>query len=103
MTKDHTGNFSKGSQGFGETSIDSGRGTMATISSRMSSHPKPRPFPAFPLETQITEDEESLAAARKLGSDQTEVFNMFSRKAAPTAPNPLVRHPPSPPVRLRDR
>ncbi|XP_069130395.1 serine/threonine-protein kinase PLK4-like isoform X3 [Argopecten irradians] len=101
MTKDNSNSLSKGSHGFGETSIDSGRGTMATISSsRMSSHPKPRPFPAFPLESQISENEESLANAKKLGSEQTDMF--FSKKGAAPSSNPVLRHPPSPPVRLRD-
>ncbi|OWF53904.1 serine/threonine-protein kinase PLK4-like isoform X2 [Mizuhopecten yessoensis] len=101
MMKDNSNSLSKGSQGFGETSIDSGRGTMATISSsRVSSHPKPRPFPAFPLGSQISEDEESLEAAKKQGAEQNEVF--FPRKGVPPPSNPILRHPPSPPVRLRD-
>ncbi|XP_060073337.1 serine/threonine-protein kinase PLK4-like isoform X2 [Ylistrum balloti] len=101
MTKDNSSSLSKGSHGFGETSIDSGRGTMATISSsRISSHPKPRPFPAFPLESQISEDEEGLVNGKNQGSEQTEMF--FPRKGAPPPSNPVLRHPPSPPVRLRD-
>jgi len=103
MTKDIS-EFSKGSHNFGETSIDSGRGTMTTItSSRSVSQPKPRPFPAFPIKSQITEDEESGLSNSKKYEDK-EVYNVFARKGLPpTSSTPQMRHPPSPPVRLRDR
>ncbi|XP_052077146.1 serine/threonine-protein kinase PLK4-like isoform X2 [Mytilus californianus] len=96
MTKDASTEF-KGPQNFGETSIDSGRGTMATISttaSRVST--RPRPFPAFPMESGISEGDEDQLKKDKF-SKNSEDLNLFS------GPNtPQLRHPPSPPVRLRD-
>ncbi|CAG2248017.1 PLK4 [Mytilus edulis] len=96
MTKYASTEF-KGPQNFGETSIDSGRGTMATISttaSRVST--RPRPFPAFPMESGISEGDEDQLKKDKY-SKNSEDLNLFS------GPNtPQLRHPPSPPVRLRD-
>ena len=98
MSKDASTEF-KGSHNFGETSIDSGRGTMATItttSSRVSG--RPRPFPAFPMESQISEGDEDQVKKDKYSSKNSEDLNLFSGSSTPQ-----MRHPPSPPVRLRDR
>lgn len=97
MSKDASTEF-KTPQNFGETSIDSGRGTMATItttSSRVSG--RPRPFPAFPIESQISEGDEDQLKKDKFSSKNSEELNLFSGSS-----NPHNRHPPSPPVRLRD-
>ncbi|KAL5011938.1 hypothetical protein ScPMuIL_010489 [Solemya velum] len=87
---------------FSEASIDSGRGTMAPTSTFMRhSRPRPMPMPAFPLKSQITEDEERVFS--KLPnynnvSDEDGLRNLLQRLGPP--PSPTLRHPPSPPVRL---
>ena len=109
MTKDGASSYRKGSKNFDDTSMDSGRGTMATlnsVSSRASNPSKPRPFPAFPIESQITEDEEHHFSKKYTSTSQEEKepFNLFGQRGgAPVNSNPHMRHPPSPPVRLRDR
>lgn len=79
---------------------------MATIttstSSRMGGQQKPRPFPAFPIKSQISEDEESDRYRVSNVQSEKDVVNVFSKGAPPNS-SPYVRHPPSPPVRLRDR
>ncbi|KAK3099608.1 hypothetical protein FSP39_006997 [Pinctada imbricata] len=105
MTKDNGSSYRKGSKNFDDTSIDSGRGTMATlnsVSSRSSTQSKPRPFPAFPVESQITEDEEQVFSKKYPVREEKESYNVFNQRGAPPNSNPLMRHPPSPPVRLRD-
>lgn len=90
---------------FSEASIDSGRGTMAPTSTFMRhSRPRPMPMPAFPLKSQITEDEERVFS--KLPnynnvSDEDGLRNLLQRLGPP--PSPTLRHPPSPPVRLPRR
>ncbi|XP_022326348.2 serine/threonine-protein kinase PLK4-like isoform X4 [Crassostrea virginica] len=96
--------YRKVSKNFGDTSIDSGRDTMATLttssSSRMTNNLKPRPFQAFPLESHISEDAEKVFQNKKYSSEENEVANIFNHRA-PTS-TAISRHPPSPPVRLRD-
>lgn len=92
-------------QNLGDTSIDSGRYTMATLttstSSKMTNNLKPRPFQAFPLESNIAEDAERIFQSKKQSSEENEVANIFNQRV-PTS-SAISRHPPSPPVRLRDR
>lgn len=88
---------------FSEASIDSGRGTMAPSSTFMR-HSRPRPMPAFPLKSQITEDEERVFSKRPNYdnvSDDDGLRNLLQRLGPP--PSPTLRHPPSPPVRLPRR
>ncbi|XP_061163972.1 serine/threonine-protein kinase PLK4-like [Saccostrea echinata] len=95
--------YRKVSKNFGDTSIDSGRDTMATMStstsSRMTNALKPRPFQAFPLESHISEDAEKIFQNKKFSYEENEVANINQRCPPSTA---VSRHPPSPPVRLRD-
>ncbi|XP_056010462.1 serine/threonine-protein kinase PLK4-like isoform X2 [Ostrea edulis] len=103
MTYD-TEAYRKVSKNFGDTSIDSGRDTMATMttstSSRMTNVLKPRPFPAFPLESHISEDAERIFQHKKHSFEENEVANIFNQKVP--SGTAISRHPPSPPVRLRD-
>ena len=91
-------------------SLDSGRGTMATVttlSSRMSNNPRQRPMPAIhQFQAQIPEDREnSVGESDRSADDGSYSGNFMQRKGIPSGPmpSPMVRHPPSPPVRLRDR
>jgi len=88
MTKESSNNDYRGNhKRMAEVSIDSGRGTMSTgIISRMSSAPsKTRPVPAVHnIQADIPEVKENSV-------------DDFSRM-----PSAALRHPPSPPVRLRD-
>lgn len=97
-------------QNLTEVSIDSGRGTMATVttlSSRMSNNPRQRPMPAIhQYQSQIPEDREnSLGDSDRSAEGSSHSGNFQQRKRIPNGPmpGPLMRHPPSPPVRLRDR
>lgn len=96
--------YRKVSKNLGDTSIDSGRYTMATLttstSSKMTNNLKPRPFQAFPLESNIAEDAERIFQNKKQSSEENEVANIFNQRV-PTS-SAISRHPPSPPVRLRD-
>ena len=97
-------------QNLTEVSIDSGRGTMATVttlSSRMSNNPRQRPMPAIhQYQSQIPEDREnSVGDSDRSGEESSHSGNFLTRKGVPNGPMPsaVMRHPPSPPVRLRDR
>ena len=97
-------------QNLTEVSIDSGRGTMATVttlSSRMSNNPRQRPMPAIhQYQSQIPEDREnSVGDSDRSGGESSHSGNFLTRKGVPNGPMPsaVMRHPPSPPVRLRDR
>lgn len=105
MLKESSSNYTKGHTNLSEVSIDSGRGTMSTgIMSRMSAAPKPsRPMPAIHhLGSKIPEDREN-----SLGDSERSADGYFSgvggsRTELAHPNNPALRHPPSPPVRLRD-
>ncbi|XP_052791493.1 serine/threonine-protein kinase PLK4-like isoform X2 [Mya arenaria] len=87
MTKESSRDYSKEHKRMAEMSIDSGRGTMSTdIMSRMSSAPpKQRPLPAIHnIQSKISEVKENSVDGYGHIGGQT------------------MRHPPSPPVRLRD-
>ena len=92
-------------------SIDSGRGTMATVtttmSSRMSNNPRQRPMPAIhQFQAQIPEAREnSLGESDRSADDGSYSGSFGQRKGVHSGPMPsaVMRHPPSPPVRLRDR
>ncbi|KAK3606347.1 hypothetical protein CHS0354_041983 [Potamilus streckersoni] len=104
MLKGEMGYRKNSNQNLTEVSIDSGRGTMSTVTtlnSRITSGFRPRPMPALHLKSlKIPEDQE-----RSYGdSDRSGEENQFvmPRKGPPLMSSPMVRHPPSPPVRLRD-
>ena len=88
-------------QQYSELSMDSGRGTMATVlSGRSAISTRGKPFPAFPirdLHSQISEDDERVLNSQwYTGSDPGSYTGHGSTSSQ-------QRHPPSPPVRLRDR
>lgn len=76
-----------------EMSMDSGRGTIATVNStRSSTSSRGHPMPAFPIakvQTQISEDEEQSGHSGGQGH--------------PWSQGGQRQPPPSPPVRERDR
>ncbi|KAK7496406.1 hypothetical protein BaRGS_00012328 [Batillaria attramentaria] len=84
-----------------EMSIDSGRGTIATVAStRSSASTQPRPLPAFPikeLQSQISEDEEG---SRCSGDGEKGSYQWSGSSHSRT--HHSQRIPPSPPVRERD-
>ncbi|XP_052280254.1 serine/threonine-protein kinase PLK4-like isoform X2 [Dreissena polymorpha] len=94
MLKESTSDYKKDRK-LAEVSIDSGRGTMSTgVMSRMSSTTSKRPLPAVhPVQSQIPEDREHSVS----GSEKSSSGCSY----APLA-SPALRHPPSPPVRLRE-
>ncbi|KAL4230044.1 Serine/threonine-protein kinase plk4 [Mactra antiquata] len=105
MLKESSSDIKKAHQNLAEVSIDSGRGTMSTgIMSRMSSVPKQRPMPAIhPLGSKIPEDRENSVGGSDRSADGYFSGNMSGgRKEVPNVGNPALRHPPSPPVRLRN-
>lgn len=79
-----------------EMSMDSGRGTIATVNStRSSTSSRGRPMPAFPIakvQSQISEDEEQSGHS---GRDRGQ--------GHPWSQGGQRQPPPSPPVRERDR
>ncbi|CAH1776949.1 unnamed protein product [Owenia fusiformis] len=96
-----------------EASMDSGRDTMATISTTIrSSHSRQRPFPAFPVVTQKTSDpnldflerdkftENKFESRPQDGGYTSQEDKHYG--SHPSSPMPYGNHPPSPPVRLRD-
>ena len=117
MLKENTsGGYCKGGQNLAEVSIDSGRGTMSTgmitQTSRMSTtQSRTRPMPAIhPLGSKIPEAQENSVrendrSAEGFYSGSSSGRHRGSGKdlAQPPQSSPMVRHPPSPPVRLRDR
>lgn len=73
------------------------------IMSRMSGAPKPRPMPAIHnIGSKIPEDRENSVGDSDRSADGYFSGNMGSRTEMPPLANPALRHPPSPPVRLRD-
>ncbi|XP_060586967.1 serine/threonine-protein kinase PLK4-like isoform X2 [Ruditapes philippinarum] len=102
MLKESSTEYTKGHQNL---SIDSGRGTMSTgIMSRMSGAPKPKPMPAIHhIGSKIPEDREnSVGGDSDMSADGYYSGNAGSRTEVPVLSNPAMRHPPSPPVRLRN-
>ncbi|XP_050415388.1 serine/threonine-protein kinase PLK4 isoform X2 [Patella vulgata] len=84
MTKASIQTSRKISKKSAEMSMDSGQGTMSSRTTSSSSRSKP--FPAFPI-TEISEIEEN--------------FQKFTHQVSKNSKGGF-RHPPSPPVRLRD-
>lgn len=78
-----------------EMSMDSGRGTIATVTStRSSTSSRGRPMPAFPIakvQSQICEDEEQSGHSGRDGA-----------QGHPWSQGGQRQPPPSPPVRERD-
>ena len=88
---------------FQNVSIDSGRGTMSTVTTRSSkmSNTATRSRPktgVHSIPNNIPEDKEN-----SIGENDRSVENHFARREMPALGNPAQRHPPSPPVRLRER
>ncbi|XP_053399578.1 serine/threonine-protein kinase PLK4-like isoform X2 [Mercenaria mercenaria] len=104
MLKESSTDYTKGHTNLAEVSIDSGQGTMSTgIMSRMFGAPKQRPMPALHhIGSKIPEDRENSVGDSDRSADGYYSGNMASRTEAPVIKNPAMRHPPSPPVRLRD-
>lgn len=101
MLKESVSSYNPGHKNLAEVSIDSGRGTMstgiATQVSRMSNNPRQRPMPAVhPIEGHITEVREN-----SVGDSDRSTEGYGSGHRIQLA-SPAQRHPPSPPVRLRD-
>lgn len=83
-----------------EMSIDSGRGTIATVASSRSST-QARPVPAFPikeLQSQISEDDEG----SRCSGDGERGSSLQWSGSGHSVSRPGHRVPPSPPIRERD-
>lgn len=104
MLKESSSDYTKKHQNLAEVSIDSGRGTMSTgIMSRMSGVPKQRPMPAIHhIGSKIPEDRENSVGDSDRSADGYYSGNRGSRSDMPALAPAAMRHPPSPPVRLRD-
>ncbi|XP_041359491.1 serine/threonine-protein kinase PLK4-like isoform X2 [Gigantopelta aegis] len=85
---------------YSELSMDSGRGTMATVlSGRSAVSTRGKPFPAFPIrdvQSQISEDDERVLGSQWYTGSDTGSYTGYGTTSS------QQRHPPSPPVRLRD-
>ncbi|XP_071087123.1 serine/threonine-protein kinase PLK4-like isoform X1 [Haliotis cracherodii] len=89
-----------------EVSMDSGRGTMATVMSGRSGLSSSRkPMPAFPikeLKSQIMEDEERYGNGYYSNISDSGSYTSGGHQQLLGGQSAHQRHPPSPPVRLRD-
>lgn len=87
--------------------MDSGRGTMATVMSGRSGLSSSRkPMPAFPikeLKSQIMEDEERYGNGYYSNISDSGSYTSGGHQQLLGGQSAHQRHPPSPPVRLRDR